>query len=442
MPSISRPTLPGQPLLELRNVSKRFVLHRDKQRSLQGKFIQLLQPRRRRTDASHFWPLRDISFQVFPGNAVGVIGPNGSGKSTLLKLITRIIEPTSGSISVRGRVASLLELGAGFHPDLTGRENIYLNASIYGLNRSEVNQRLASIIDFSELEEFIDLPVKHYSSGMYVRLGFAVAIHTDPELLIVDEVLAVGDAHFQRKCMAAIHDFLGRGGTLFFVSHDLDSVARVCSEVIWLDDGYIRKQGQPLDVIAEYQKESRAREAEQLVNPTPQQLGEKRWGAGDVEITGIRFLNGAGVEAKLFTTGEPLTLEIHYLAHRPVPDLIIGLGIVDSRNIHICGPNTSMVDLVLPAQVGQATLTYTIPALALLDGSFSVSVAAHNQADTVMYDYHDRAYTFFVEAGSSKERYGLLTLRGNWILVAAGETPAPLSAAVTAVAPVSTVPAR
>ena len=200
---------PNRPLIEIKNVSKRFVLNKE-QRSLQERLIQLLQKKERETN-DYFWPIRNLSLTLHPGDCVGLIGPNGTGKSTLLKLVTGIIEPNEGEVIVNGPFSSLLELGAGFHPDLTGRENIFLNGSIYGLNAKQLEERQESIIEFAELEKFIDVPVKHYSSGMYVRLGFSIAIHTDPKLLLIDEVLAVGDAHFQAKCINAIHQFRKAG---------------------------------------------------------------------------------------------------------------------------------------------------------------------------------------------------------------------------------------
>ena len=203
---------PGRPLIELRDLSKRFAIHYEHQRSLQERFIRLFSKKKETQEERYFWPLRDVSLTVQPGDCIGIIGPNGTGKSTLLKLVTGIIEPTAGEIHVNGPLSSLLELGAGFHPDLTGRENIYLNASIYGMDTHQIDQELDNIIDFAELHQFIDTPVKHYSSGMYVRLGFSVAIHTEPKLLLVDEVLAVGDARFQAKCTDAIQNFRDGGG--------------------------------------------------------------------------------------------------------------------------------------------------------------------------------------------------------------------------------------
>ena len=225
---------------------------------MQELFIRLF--RGSKPPKDEFWPLNDFTLAVSPGDCIGVIGPNGSGKSTLLKLVTGILEPTEGDMLVAGRLSSLLELGAGFQADLTGRENIYLNGSIYGLSRAEIDERIDRIIDYAELGEFIDTQVKHYSSGMYVRLGFAVAIHTEPDLLLVDEVLAVGDIAFQRKCLTSIYQFRNRGGTLLFVSHDLSTIQSICNRVVWLEDGHIQAEGNAIDVIMQYQRHVAAEE--------------------------------------------------------------------------------------------------------------------------------------------------------------------------------------
>ena len=242
---------PGEPLIELRHVARRFIKRLERGRTLQELFIRLF-GKRGHTHSDEFWPLRDVSLTVGEGDCIGVIGPNGSGKSTLLKLITGILPPTSGDLVVRGRVSSLLELGAGFNGDLTGRENIYLNGSIYGLDRAAMDARLDDIIAYAGLGDFIDTPVKHYSSGMFVRLGFAVAIHTDPDLLLVDEVLAVGDAVFQHRCMDSIYSLRRQGKTLLLVSHDLQTIQSLCNRAIWIEDGLIAAEGAPGDVIMAY----------------------------------------------------------------------------------------------------------------------------------------------------------------------------------------------
>lgn len=236
--------------IEVENLTKVFrVVHREG--SIKSAALKSLL--RRFPQKKEFVALRDISFRVPRGQTVGVIGRNGSGKSTLLTLLSRIYRPTSGSITVRGRVATLLELGAGFHPEFTGIENIFLNGVILGMPRAKLEKRLPKIIEFAELEEFIDTPVKHYSSGMVTRLGFSVAVHLDPDVLLVDEVLAVGDAAFQEKCYRKIEEFKQQNVTIFFVSHDMDAIRRVCDRVLWIDQHELHADGEPEEVIAQYE---------------------------------------------------------------------------------------------------------------------------------------------------------------------------------------------
>jgi lipopolysaccharide transport system ATP-binding protein len=232
------------------DVSKRFVLRHERAYTVLESMIGLVKPTRRRIE--EFWALRDVSFEIVAGETFGIIGPNGAGKSTVLKLMARILEPTSGEVTVRGRISPLLELGAGFHPELTGRENVYLNAALFGVSQAEAQDRYDEIVEFSELQDFIDAPLKHYSSGMYMRLGFAVAANIIPDILLVDEVLAVGDEAFQRKCLRKIEDFRREGRTIVFVSHDLDTVRRICHRALWLDQGLVQAVGSTDGVIDSY----------------------------------------------------------------------------------------------------------------------------------------------------------------------------------------------
>jgi ABC-type polysaccharide/polyol phosphate transport system ATPase subunit len=402
-----------KPLVEVNNVSKRFRLRQETQRSWQDVFIHLF--RRERDQNKYFWPLRDVSFTVNPGDSIGVLGPNGSGKSTLLKLISGILSPTVGEITVRGRVASLLELGAGFHQELTGLENVFLNGSIYGMSRTEVQERLDSIISFAELGDFINTPVKHYSSGMYVRLGFSVAIHTDPDLLIVDEVLTVGDTHFQNKCMDAIQLFREKGGTLFLVSHSLDVVESTCTRAIWLDHGRVQADGDTLDVIMQYR--NRIAEEENAANPEHLSLtldSSKRWGTGKVQIVEVEMYDDNGDPRTTFYTGDPMTVRMRYLTRDPIASLTFGMAIHSQSGVHVTGPNTRTGGLEIRNVEGGGEIIFRVPALMLMDGAYVLSVAATNAADSIMYDYHDRAYPFRVYPGRSLERYGLITLGGEW----------------------------
>jgi ABC-type polysaccharide/polyol phosphate transport system ATPase subunit len=404
-----------RPLVELDRVSKRFTVRLDQQRSFQRSFIRLLQ---HRSDAGdrEFWPLRDVTFDVMQGDCFGIIGPNGSGKSTLLKLVSRILQPTSGRITTHGRVASLLELGSGFHPDLTGRENIFLNASVHGMRRPQVLERLDDIIEFAELGDLIDMPIRHYSSGMYVRLGFAVAIHTDPDVLLVDEVLAVGDVAFQAKCMESIEAFRSRGGTLLLVTHDLHTVQSLCNRAVWLDDGKAQAIGQPTDVVMAYQNHVAEEHEAQAKTERLPNLGEgRRWGSGKVRITKVELCDAAGAPRSVFMSGMEMQVRLTYHADKRIEDPLFGLAIHHTSGTHICGPNSGFGGATIPYAEGEGAITYCVPALSLLEGSYLLSVSSHNRADTEMYDYHDRAYPFRVRPGASREQYGLVTLGGEWI---------------------------
>jgi lipopolysaccharide transport system ATP-binding protein len=396
--------------IRLDHLSKRFILRTEGSRSFQDTFLGLL--RGRRASKQEFWALRDVSFEVQAGETLGLIGPNGSGKSTILKLISRILVPTTGHITTNGKVSTLLEVGAGFHPDLTGRENIYLNGSVMGLGRREINERLDDIIAFAELARFIDMPVKHYSSGMYMRLGFAVAIHVDPDILLVDEVLAVGDAAFQRKCLEQIDRMRHRGVTILFVSHDLETVRRLCPRTIWMDQGQIAADGASEAVVQRYQMWSWRQE--EVVQQQVERGGERRWGTGEIEIVQVRLLNGKGEEETLFHTGEPLVVEMHYRAQRRVEQPVFGLAIHRSDGVHVAGPSTRFSRYGIPWVEGEGKVRYRVEQLSLLEGLYYLSVATVNQEDTEMYDYHDRLYPFSVVRGKVIECYGVMTLNGSW----------------------------
>jgi ABC-type polysaccharide/polyol phosphate transport system ATPase subunit len=404
---------PGEPLIELSHVGRRFTKKLDRGRSFQDLFVRLF--RRHRHSGDDFWPLRDLSLTVNPGDCIGVIGPNGSGKSTLLKIITGILPPTHGDVVVRGRVSSLLELGAGFQSDLTGRENIYLNGSIYGLSRAEMSARLDKIIDYAGLGDFIDTPVKHYSSGMYVRLGFAVAIHTDPDLLLVDEVLAVGDVHFQNRCMESIYRFRHAGGTLLLVSHDLGTVQSLCNRALWIDDGLVAAQGAPADVVMAYKQHMADLEEAANGDSHAEGIAEgQRWGSREVEITHVELCSGSGQARTTFNTGEPLTIRLHYRCAQPVDHPVFGFGISHQNGVYLFGPNTKFAALEIDHLQGSGVISYTIPEVPLLEGQYTVTVAAVNDSDTVTYDYHDRAYNFRIAYSPLPAGYGMVQLRGEW----------------------------
>ena len=357
-----------------------------------------------------FWAVRDVTFTIDDGETVGIIGPNGAGKSTVLKLTSRIIEPTSGEIEVNGRLGALLELGAGFHPDLSGRENVYLNGSILGLSRCEIDERLDAIITFAEMERFIDMPVRHYSSGMYVRLGFSVAVHTDPEILLVDEVLAVGDAAFQRKCLGKIAELRQEEVTIVFISHNADIVRNLCSRAIWLDEGHIIADGSTESVVAHYLDSSWSKQG---ASTDPEFSSERRWGSGKVRITQVRLLGLHGEQKQDFRVGEPLVVEMCYQAEQKVDNPVFGLAIHRRDGLHITGPNTRLAGERIPAVEGKGMVRYQVESVPLLEGSYHLSVAVHDWMGEEMYDYHDRLYRFGVSQ-SQEERHGVVTLRGAW----------------------------
>ena len=401
------------------DVSKKFILQRERARSLQELALGLFRRNNsaRRHEREEFWALRNVSFDVARGKAVGLVGPNGAGKSTALKLMTRIIEPTTGQIGVNGRVGALLELGAGFHTDLTGRENIFLNGSILGLDRTRIRQKLDQIIAFAELERFIDIPVKHYSSGMYVRLGFSVAVHTEPEILLIDEVLAVGDQNFQHKCLERILAMREQGVTICFVSHSLEAVRQLCSQAVWLDGGVVRAAGDVHDTISAYLRHAAAEEDTRSAATSARD--RERWGTGEVEIVSISFLDGQGEERHVFKVGEPWTVRLHYRASRRVENLVFGLAVHRNDGAHVCGPNTKFAGLDIPFVEGEGDVSYHVERLPLMEGTYLVSLSVLNETSTVTYDFHNRLYPFKVRQVGGGERYGLVSLMGEWKWVSA-----------------------
>ncbi len=402
----------AQPVLTFSHVNKRFTYSRERPQSILETLISIFS-RRSRRPKQDLWAVKDLTFAVNPGQALGIIGRNGSGKSTVLKLMARILRPTSGRIMVKGRVSALLELGAGFHLDLTGRENIALNASVMGLSEEEVEKNFDSIVAFSELGEYIDMPVKHYSSGMYMRLGFSVAIHVDPNILIIDEILAVGDQTFQMKCIDRIHEMHRQGVTIILISHNLEIIRRLCSHLIWLEHGEMRASG-PTEVVAnEYKEFSNLAAGKQLV--VHRQDGAfRRWGSREIEITGVRFLDSAGEPQSIFKTGDDLVIEIAYNAHQPIPNPEFGLAIFRQDGIHINGPNSQMAGMETGIIEGPGYVYYHIKELPLLPARYQVTVAIHDGRLMNAYDYHEQAYPFRVVTGGTKESDGLIEFQATW----------------------------
>jgi len=406
-----------QAILTFDQVSKRFTFATEQPGTVLETVIDKLVPgRRQRTNPNQgeLWALKDISFAVKPGESLGIIGRNGSGKSTLLKLATRIIKPTSGTVQARGRVSALLELGAGFHPDLTGRENIFLNGSLLGLSRQQMEQSYQAIVDFSELHDYIHMPVKHYSSGMYMRLGFSVAIHVQPDLLIVDEILAVGDQAFQNKCTQRVYQMIQDGVTVIMVSHNLESIRTICSRVVWIEDGIMRGSGSADEVIAQYLEHTYSRA---LPGKQWQSIGDdtfQRWGSQEIEVTRVTLLDQSGQPTTTFKTNDPMMVEIHYRAHEPVQDPVFGLAIFRSDGVHVNGPNIRHAGLNMGLVQGEGVLRYCVERLPLLPAQYKVTVAVYDSFIKKAFDHHERAYTLQVIGGGTKEIDGVVTLPATW----------------------------
>ena len=397
--------------IQFDNVSKRFTLRHERARSFQEAALAFLKGRN--NSREELWALKDVSFAVERGKTVGIIGPNGSGKSTVLKLITRILEPTSGQVVVQGRVSALIELGAGFHPDLTGRENVYLNGSLLGFSRNEMRAKFDSIVEFSELEKFIDVPIKHYSSGMHMRLGFAVAIHVDPDILLIDEILAVGDQAFQNKCLGKIGELKSQGVTIVFVSHDLETVRTLCSSAIWLEGGRIQAEGLAREVVDHYlmrvHEKERADLAARQTAPIEVPPGEapsqemlaarvkKRWGTQEIEITSVRLLDGAGEQTFLFESGQPAAIEIGYRINRPAETPVFGIGIYRDDGTYCYGTNTDIEGIPTDDLDDAGIIRVAFDSFAFIEGNYTLDVAVHTSYGYT-YDYHLHYCTFAVRS--------------------------------------------
>jgi ABC-type polysaccharide/polyol phosphate transport system ATPase subunit len=405
-------------VVEFDQVSKRFTL-KGEQRSLRDSLRGLFRPRR---EGQAFWALRDVSFDVGEGESFGLIGHNGSGKSTSLKLITRILEPTSGRVAVRGRIAALLELGSGFHPDLSGRENVFLNGALLGFSRRDMQHKMDAIVEFAELEQFIDTPVKHYSSGMFARLGFAIATAVDPDILITDEVLAVGDEAFQRKCMERIFEFRRDGKTIIFVSHALDVVRTLCQRAVWLDHGELRAFGDSNSVINSYLQATNLRELERAkrashtddVAEADEVPDANRWGSREAELVSVELCDANGSPQQLFTTGGTLIVRMHYRATTLVRDPQVGLAIYHASGAHVCGPNNTHSNFAIPLLDGRGVIEWRIDDLPLLQGEYLLSTAIYDTSGMHPYDHRHQAFRFAVRSAVMGEGYGLVRLHGTW----------------------------
>jgi lipopolysaccharide transport system ATP-binding protein len=397
--------------IEVEGLSKKFRIGTERRDSLKERFV------RGSGRYDEFWALRDISFAVPHGSTFGLIGQNGSGKSTLLKMLAGVFRPTDGTIATKGRISALLELGAGFHGELTGRENIYLNGAILGLSRKQIAAAMDEIVSFSGIEEFIDSPVKIYSSGMYVRLGFSIAVTVDPEILIVDEIIAVGDEEFQRKCFDHLYELRRRGTTIVLVSHGMGTVADLCDDALWLDKGLLKSIGPVRDVIDDYleavnQKEADAKERSGEMSVESDGGRTRRLGSGEIRVTHLDFIDRNGTVAGFLSGGEECTIRMHYEAKQDLPSVTFGLGFAHESGVNVAGPNSGYGERATKVPAGTGYVDFQIADLILQPGTFLVTAAAVDRGHT--YDFRDRAFELRVRAQEAVTEPGLVRLPGHW----------------------------
>lgn len=418
-------------VVDVCDVSKQFVLRHNRSDSLKSRVVGLFHKRYREV-REVFWALRDVSFQIGRGETVGLIGRNGSGKSTLLKILAGILRPSSGWVSIeeRARIGTMIELGVGFNPELTGRENVYLNASLHGLQKREIEAIYSDVVKFSELEHFMDIPLKNYSSGMQMRLGFGVVAYLNPELLLIDEVLAVGDEEFQGKCMRKIHEFKGKGTTIVIVSHSLDVIESLCERACLLDNGRVLALGSASEVCREYHRLMYGgRQGSQGVVEAPSETqsrtekgieeaqGGGRWGVGGAEITHVEFLDGGGNPRRVFGAGEPFAARIFYRAARPIRSPVFGVAIHREDGLWMVGPNTKAWGYFIDEIRGEGTIDYVIERLLLVPGRYWFTAAIYDFDCITPYDHREQQFPFsIVEGPDVPEKYGLVHLPSHWRL--------------------------
>ena len=383
-------------VINVKNVEKSFKIYSDKGHTLKERLLFFKQ----RNSYTRHEVLKGVTLEIEKGEVVGLVGHNGCGKSTLLKLMTKIIYPDKGKIEINGKISSLLELGAGFHPDMTGRENIYTNASIFGLTKKEIDARLDNIIEFSELEEFIDSPVRTYSSGMYMRLAFSVAINVDADILLIDEILAVGDARFQAKCFNKMLELKKSGITIVIVSHDLGSIERLCNRAIWIEEGKIRDEGIPHDIVAEYlddimskdenkkiKVQSKEKIEEKITEKKENKKDKNRTGNKDIEIIDIKLLNGKDEVSDTYNSEDKLKIQVKYKRNNDeLKDSVFGFGIFRNDGLNCYGTNTFIDNFGKIKIQDEGTVEVIIDQIQLLEGKYYLDIAFHDEYGKP-YDY-------------------------------------------------------
>jgi ABC-type polysaccharide/polyol phosphate transport system ATPase subunit len=421
-------------------VSKKFRLHTDRAHSLK----ELITRRDRNAGIDQFYALDDVSLEIPEGSMYALVGHNGSGKSTLLRCIAGIYRPTTGSVKVQGRISTLLELGAGFHPDLTGRENVYMNATILGMSKKQIDGVFDDIVEFAGIGDFIDSPVKIYSSGMYVRLGFSVAIHVDPEILIIDEVIAVGDEEFQRKCFDHLADLRRRGVTIVVVTHGMGTVETMCDGAAWLDHGVLQQEGPAADIASAYlrrvneheraERQADAVAAAEAATGPGTELGTvpevdpaavtEAWFGEDIEISEVWFSDSAGEVVSTGTTGEPLTVNISYRAHRSVEDPVFGYMIHTENDTPVAGSNTRLSGIETGKIEGDGVMAIKMEQLQLLPGNYEFTIGINDKFVQHTFDRHYRSHPLAVRRGTLPIGVGFVELDATWIAGSgSGHTP-------------------
>jgi lipopolysaccharide transport system ATP-binding protein len=413
-------------VLDIVNLSKSFerkTRSKGSYTTLKSALLSAVRPSRRRENTAPITQaIKDLTMRIPRGSSIGLIGRNGSGKSTFLKLLTGIYKPTTGYVTVRGRVAALIELGAGFHPDFTGRENLILSGIMHGLSREQVLERFDEIVAFAELQDVIDDPVRTFSSGMFMRLGFSVAVHTDPDILLVDEVLAVGDAGFVAKCKDRISELRRQGKTLILVTHDLDAVERWCDEAIWLNQGEVMDRGSPRRVIDAYRHFIERGEEEEIlhsehVSDEPEVHGTSagntpsRWGSREVEIVRVDALGRDGGEKRVFHPDDSVRIRLEYRVNTPATDIVFGIGLNRADGLHVFGTNTLIDRISLPGLGERGVIECELERIGILDGAYSIDAAAH-RSDGYPFDYHQGALQISVR--SDNRVVGVLSPQRVW----------------------------
>jgi ABC-2 type transport system ATP-binding protein len=394
--------LSSSPVVVVENVSKKYRLYRERNQSIK---VAIMRGGRAKVDM--FWALQDVSFEVYQGSTTGLIGENGSGKSTMLKCLARILRPDTGSVSVTGKMSALLELGAGFHPELSGRENVFLNGAILGLKQKELAAKFDDIVDFAGIGQYIDEPVKNYSSGMYVRLGFSVAINVEPDILLVDEVLAVGDEAFQRKCLERFADLKNSGRTVIIVSHSMGSVINMCDHVIWFKKGRKMGDGDPRQVVEAYTGSIT------LAEHRPTETGD-RWGSGEARIERVTLLDRSGQQTTRVGSGEPLTVRLWYTTSQPIERPVFSVSLQTLQGVVISNPTTREGGEVPEKLDGSGWVDLVLDHFPILPGTYDITASLTDFTLAHPYDVRRNVLRMDVDRKGPVETNGILSLGGHW----------------------------